>query len=386
MAQRVYIHIGAPKTGTTFLQTAMWRNRSQLEAQGFLYPGKKRLDHYRASQVVRGVPASKLGDDADAWDRIVAELAVWPGIGIVSHEFFSMATAEQARSAVAALTPAEVHVVMTARDYVRQFPAMYQEALKMNVDDSFDEFMKQAIALELPGAWGWNTQDLPAVLERWAGAVPVDRIHVITVPPPGAPRPLLWQRWCQVLGLDDTDFDMDLGVGNESMGAPQAALVRRMKPYLSNELKDDGASRHRWFRQYFGHEVLVPQRGDRFGPRPDDASVLRELSMTAAEAIRQAGYDVTGDLAEMVPAESPSERAHPDDVTEEEMLDVACRAMEQMIRDVRLLNLEVRELAALARTPSAAAPAAPAAPAFRRPRPGAAAKRLARRVKNRWGR
>ena len=72
MAQRVYIHIGAPKTGTTFLQTAMWRNRSQLEAQGFLYPGKKRIDHYRASQVVRDVPASRLGDDADAWDRIVS--------------------------------------------------------------------------------------------------------------------------------------------------------------------------------------------------------------------------------------------------------------------------------------------------------------------------
>jgi len=380
MAERVYIHIGAPKTGTTFLQTAMWRNRSQLEAQGFLYPGRKRLDHYRASQIVRDVPSSKLGDDADAWDRIVAELSAWPGTGLVSHEFFSMATTEQARAAVAALAPAEVHVVLTARDYVRQFPAMYQEALKMNVDDSFDEFMKRAIAFDLPGAWGWSTQDLPAVLEQWAGAVPAHRIHVITVPPPGAPRPLLWQRWCEVLGLDDTGFDMDLGVGNESMGAAQAALVRRMKPFLTNELKDDGASRHRWFRQYFGHEVLVPQRGERFGLRPDDAAVLRELSTDAAEAIRRAGYDVTGDLAELVPAESQPERPHPDDVTDAEMLDVACRAMEQMVRDVRLLNLEVRELTHRARAASANRPAAA------RSGPRATARRLVRQARKRWGR
>jgi hypothetical protein len=384
MAQRVYIHIGAPKTGTTFLQTAMWRNRSQLEAQGFLYPGKKRVDHYRASQVVRDVPASRLGDDADAWDRILAELSAWPGTGLISHEFFSMATTEQAQAAVAALAPAEVHVVLTARDYVRQFPAMYQEALKMNEDDSFDEFMKRAIAFELPGAWGWSTQDLPAVLETWAGAVPADRIHVITLPPPGAPRPLLWQRWCKVLGLDDTGFDMDLGVSNESMGAAQAALVRRMKPYLSNELKDDGASRHRWFRQYFAHEVLVPQRGERFGLRPDDAAVLRDVSTTAAEAIRRAGYDVTGDLAELVPPEAQPVHPHPDDVTEAELLDVACRAMEQMIRDVRLLNLEVRELASLARAQAQAAAATePPAP---RPGPRAAAGRLVRRAMNRWRR
>ena len=74
------------------------------------------------------------GDGADAWDRILAELAAWAGTGLVSHEFFSMATAEQARAAVAALAPAEVHVVVTVRDYVRQFPAVWQEALKMNSD------------------------------------------------------------------------------------------------------------------------------------------------------------------------------------------------------------------------------------------------------------
>lgn len=337
MARRVYLHVGVPKTGTTFLQTAMWHNRRPLRKQGFLYPGRSRMDHYHASQVVRGASRAALGDHADAWDRIVGELAAWKGDGLVSHEFFSMATPAQARAAVEALAPAEVTVVLTARDYVRQFPAVWQEALKMNSDASLDEFMKQAFARELNGAWGWRSQDVPAVLERWAQAVPVERLHVVTVPPPGAPRDLLWRRWCEVLGIDDSTFNMDLTFGNESLGAVQAALMHRLKPHLSGPLQQ-GPVRHRWVRQYFGHEVLVPQRGERFGLRADDAAELRRLSVAMTEAIEQAGYPVTGDLADLVPAETQPTLPHPDDVTDAEMLDAAVRAIEQMIRDVRELT------------------------------------------------
>lgn len=339
MARRVYFHVGVPKSGTTFLQTAMWHNRDRLREQGFLYPGARRMEHYRASQVVRGAPSVRRGPHADVWDRLVRELDAWPGDGLVSHEFFSLATASQAQDAVAALAPAEVHVVLTARDYVRQFPAVWQEALKMNWVGTLDEFMQQVFAHERSGAWSWESQDVPSVLERWATAVPHDRVHVITLPPPGGRRDLLWQRWCTVLGIDDSTFDLDLTFGNESLGAAQAALLRQVKPHLSGRLVE-GSERHRWVRQYFGHEVLVPQRGDRFGLRASDAVRLRRESIAMIEAVERAGYSVTGDLADLVPAEEQPVLPHPDDVTDSEMLDVAARAIEQMIRDVSELTLE----------------------------------------------
>lgn len=372
MARRVYFHVGLPKTGTTFLQTAMWHNRSQLRAQGFLYPGSKRMDHYHATQVVRGSRATLRGENANVWDRIVQELSDWDGDGLISHEFFSMATAAQARAAVEALGDAEVHVVVTARDYVRQFPAVWQEALKMSSDLSLDEFMKKAFAFDLPGAWSWNTQDIPAVLDRWAEAVEPDRVHVITVPPPGAPRPVLWNRWCEVLGIDDSTFDMALTFGNESLGAPQAALLHRIKPHLTESLRSSPV-RHRWVRQYFGHEVLVPQKGERFGLRPDDAAELRKLSVAAADAIERAGYPVTGDLADLIPDEAQPVRPHPDDVTESEMLDVASRAIDQMIRDVRDLTAQRNHWRELARK-------------RRGRRPAGLAMRIARRAKRVWAR
>ena len=328
MASRVFLHIGLPKTGTTFLQTTMWANRALLEERGLRYPGTARLDHYTALQDVR---RQRRGG---AWDQLLADLAAWPGTGLISHEFFSILRPFNIERIVAELAPAEVHVVVTARSYARQFPAVWQESLKMHTDTSFDAFMDAALDGTLTGAWGWATQDLPAVLDRWRSAVPAERIHVVTVPPPDQPGDLLWRRWCEVLGIDDTGFERDLAFPNESLGAQQAALLRRLKPRLSGDLLE-GSVRHRWVRRYFGHEVLVPQHGDRFTPRAEHAERLLALSTTAVRKVERGGYPVTGDLADLLHPGPAAGGVHPDDVTPDEMLDVATTAIERMIHDLR---------------------------------------------------
>ena len=105
MADRVFLHVGVPKSGTTYLQTTMWHNRPELRAQGVLYPGRRRMDHFHACQDLRGKRGPRPGGP---WDRLRDEVKGWDGTGLVTHEFFSMATAEQAQRAVADLAPAEV--------------------------------------------------------------------------------------------------------------------------------------------------------------------------------------------------------------------------------------------------------------------------------------
>lgn len=344
MARTVHLHIGLPKTGTTFLQTTMWENRRALRRQGFLYPGTSRMDHYHASQEVRGASPARMGRNAGIWDRLVGKLAAWDGDGMVSHEFFSMATAEQAKAAVAALAPAEVRLVVTVRSYVLQFPAVWQEALKMNSDLGFDEFMDKALAGKLRGGWSWQSQDIPRVLGNWTQAVPADRITVVTVPPPGAPRGLLWERWKEAIAIDDAKFDLDVSYANESLGAAQAALLERVKPHLTGPL-EVGTVRHRWVRKYFGHEVLVPQRGERFGPRPHHVAELATRSRAARDWIKEQGFPVIGDLDDLLSTASP-DGTHPSDVPDQEIVDVAARAIEQMIRDVRDLTMERDKLRA----------------------------------------
>ena len=335
MASRVFLHVGLPKTGTTFLQTTMWANRPQLRRLGLLYPGTQRLDHFEAFQQVRGAAQGH----GKAWDRLAGELRTWNGTGLVSHEFFCMATPDQARQVVADLQPAQVDVVVTARAYFLQFPAIWQEALKMSYNGGFDQFMEDAFAGQRRGAWGWSSQDLPAILRTWSDVVPKERIHVVTVPPPGSRRGLLWERWCQTLGIDDDGFDLDVSYPNESLGAPQAALLRRIKPKLSGPLLD-GPTRHRWVRRYFGHEVLVPQVGPRFSTSPKYAEELHRRSREAIGAIRHGGYDVVGNLTDLDVEPPPVEGPHPDHVSSEEILEVAARAIEQMIRDMREMTLQ----------------------------------------------
>jgi hypothetical protein len=334
MAEQVIFHVGLPKAGTTFVQTIMWHNRARLrEEQSLLYPGNDRMDHFHASHALRHPDSGSAG----AWDRMVGWAREWDGTVMISHEFFSMVSPEQARQAVADLAPAEVTVVVTARDYVRQFPAMWQEFLKIRTDDKLDDYMDKALAREISGAWTWDSQDLPVVLDRWAGAVGDDHVHLVTLPPVGAPRNLLWDRWVEVVGIDDSRLETDVSFGNESLGAPQAALLRAVSPYLTDQLKNPSV-RHRWVRQYFGHEVLVPQKGPRFGLRPHHAARLRELSIAAVEEIGGREYHVAGDLAELIPPEEIPVTAHPDDVTESEMLEVAGKAIVQMVDDVRRLT------------------------------------------------
>ncbi len=340
MATQVYFHVGAPKTGTTFLQGVLRHNRVALRKQGVLYPGATARDHLHASQVVRDVTKQpQRSDRVEAWDRLVAELAEWSGIGIISHEFFGMATEEQARAAIERLAPAEVHIVLTARDYVRQFAADWQESLKMGLDLTLEQFLRRAHRNRLPRPWGWNAHDIVGTLERWGSSLPPDRVHVVTVPQAGAPRDLLLRRFCSVVQVDPDALDLDATFSNESLGVVQAELLRQLKPHLSAPL-DDAPERHRWLRGYFAHDVLLAQSGDRFTLLPEQAEVLSERSHAAIEAIRSAGYDVVGDLEELMPAPANPALRHPSDVSESEVLESALVAIERMLSDVRTLTIQ----------------------------------------------
>ncbi|MET0525121.1 MAG: hypothetical protein ABWZ91_09980, partial [Nocardioides sp.] len=118
MVDRVFVHIGLPKTATSYLQTIIWSNRERLRAQGVIVPGSERRDHLWASRTVRELRSLERGParHRTAWSRIRAELVRAEGTGLISHEFFAAASAAQARAMVDALGPTEVHLVVTARE------------------------------------------------------------------------------------------------------------------------------------------------------------------------------------------------------------------------------------------------------------------------------
>ena len=104
---------------------------------------------------------------------------------------------------MASLAPAEIHVVLTARDIARQVPAEWQERLKHQGRMRYGKFVRR---VQKPrsamGRSFWQVQGVTQVLERWSRQLPPDRVHVVTVPQPGAPHGELWRRFCRAVDVD----------------------------------------------------------------------------------------------------------------------------------------------------------------------------------------
>ena len=91
---RVFLHVGSPKTGTTFLQQVLWSQKRRAREQGLLLPLDSFFDHFLASLDVRGL-AGRPEHPPHAqgiWRRVVEESRAWAGgTVLVSHELFASA-------------------------------------------------------------------------------------------------------------------------------------------------------------------------------------------------------------------------------------------------------------------------------------------------------
>ncbi len=320
MARRIFLHVGSPKTGTTFLQEVLWSQRDLAKSQGLLLPLEAFFDHYLATLEVRDIEPQPADVEraTDVWSRIVKASHAWDGDVLVSHELFAPATAEQADRAIAAFGPdAEIHLVLTVRDLVRQIPAEWQEHVKHRSEAHFDEFVAD-LRREDPKTWFWQVQDFPDVLHRWGSKLPPEHVHVVTVPPAGQPTSLLWERFARLLGLDPDAFTTTGLRANTSLGYEQAELLRRVNVELGDRLPLPGPYAPD-VKSMFAERVLSQQPGTRLALSGDGLDYAVRRSQKLADELGGLGVDVIGDLAELVPtpeqvAEQPELSEPGDDV------------------------------------------------------------------------
>jgi hypothetical protein len=335
--RRVFLHVGSPKTGTTFLQDVLWAHRQQAREQGLLLPGERFADHYLASLDVRGVagrpehPPRAQG----MWDRLVKESLAWSGTALVSHELFASATREQAEHAVASFgKDTEVHVVLTARDLVRQMSAEWQEHVKHRSTKTFEEFIDEVRGDRRRTSWFWRVQDYADVVDRWGATVESSRVHVVTVPPATAPSETLWLRFATLLGLDPSTFDTTVSRSNTSLGVEQAELLRRVNSRLGDRLPLPGPY-PTVVKNILAHRVLASRKGTRLTLSPADTKYAVDQSRAIADRLVAMGVDVVGNLDELVPdlaaaTAGASETAY-DAPPAELLLDESLEAMAELL-------------------------------------------------------
>ena len=325
----VYLHVGGHKTGTTFLQNVLWHNRADLKRDGLLYPGGRRADHVWANLDLRGATfkGHRAPQVRGAWQRLVDELRQWDGPGIIDQEMFSLANERQIARALHDLSFAQVHIVFTARDMARQLPAAWQEWIKNRDTIAFADYL-EAVRRESPQAQRLRSlHDVPAILAKWSAQLPGARVHLITVPPPGADTNILWERFASVLHLDPNRYRTDIPEANTSLGAAEAAVIRRLNA-LTTDLPQGQYDKKIKF-------YLAPELSSRRGTKielPEDAfhwAVAQGEAMVAA--LSATSYHVVGDLAELIPSVRPT-GADPDQVPATEQADAAIAGMAVLAR------------------------------------------------------
>ncbi|WP_243057999.1 hypothetical protein [Nocardioides sp. SR21] len=336
MVERTFVHIGLPKTATSYLQTIIWSNREQLRERGIVVPGAERRDHLWASRTVREQRSHQRAPEHQqtAWSRICAELAGASGTGLISHEFFAAASAEQAVAAVDALGSTEVHLVVTAREPLGLFTASWQESLKNGSTTAMPDYARE-VSEKPTDIWNWRTLDLRLVLERWTAAVPPERVHVLVLDP-DAPREDVWHRFAGIVGFPTEGIDLSGSFPNTSMGVAEAETLRRVNARLTGF--DKAFDKGVYLRTFLADERLVPRRGERFWPEPDQVEDCRRRAVEAVDHLGGAPYDVVGNLDQLLVPDVLEERRSTLSVTDEEVADVAVDLVATMLGDVRELR------------------------------------------------
>ena len=345
---RVFIHVGAPKTGTTYLQKVLWRNADELREDGLLCPGPGEAGHHQAALELRGASfGKKRTDGATTWHDLVDAASGWRGDVLVSSELLAWATPEQVALAVEAWKGREVHVVMTLRDLARQVPAVWQEEVKNRRTLGYAEFLLAAVeagATE-PGPGGiWGGQDPRQVLGRWAQGVPPERVHVVTVPRSGGSSSALWERFCAVLGRDPELYDTRLPGANAGLGLAEAELLRQVNLALPEDFTWPSYARS--VKHGIAEASLAAASAGRKIALPDEhRAALAARAEEISAYLTSSDFDVVGDLEDLhvdVPEEVAGPgRTEPDDDY------VAAAAVQAMVELLTQLQTSRDRVAAL---------------------------------------
>lgn len=304
----VYLHIGPPKTGTTYLQDVLWRNRPLSRSRDLDLPGSRAVDHFHAALDLRDISfgAHENPEVPGAWNRLAARaLATDLGKVLISHEVLAGASVAEIGRAVSSLAPARVHVVYGARDLARQLPAVWQESLKNRRTRSYDAFLTSALQPRQPEAEPrgfWRAQDPVLTLRRWASAVPPERISVVTLPQEGAPGNTLWTRFCSAVRLDPSGYDLQVARPNTSLPPEDAEVLRRLNEVLPAELGWP-AYEHAVKRRFNARANSRPG-GSRLVVPLEYRPAVAEHAREARDSLAAAGYSICGDLDDLLPAPS----------------------------------------------------------------------------------
>jgi hypothetical protein len=239
VADRVIIHAGFHKSGTTALQHAFDLNKNSLKEHGVYYPLNAGRAHHRAAwgltERVWGwrTNGGKLVP-IKAWKALVQQIKKSPGTVLISSEFFTEAKDHHIAQARKDLGNLPVTLVFTVRPFAKILASSYQQFLKYGIKMRFEPWLEKVFAEKSESKVTptfWNRTQVDEVVGRWAKHFGSENVIVILA---DESKPeFIFEEFAEILKVPSSILPIPEIGGNRSMTLEETELL-----YLINKIYD----------------------------------------------------------------------------------------------------------------------------------------------------
>lgn len=325
------VHIGPPKTGTTAVQSALFRRRDELASYGVAYPGQRRHERSAVSAVAFEETLAGYPDDIlEEWQRFTREVRGSAAERVfVSSETFSRAPDSRLPRIVEDLGGPGLQVVITMRPLGQILPSRWQQQMQDFQVDSYSDWLRRLFdagaEADPSTAPVWRRYRVDRLIERWGALVGEENVTVVVLDPED--RSMLLGTFERLLGLPAGFLVPAPDKDNLSLPWPEAEMLRAFNRRFRTE-GHDRALYVRSVRRYAKRQIKVAgQPVMPACPIETPAWAVERANEVVAEmtaGIRDSGARVIGDLANLVtPVPDTEPRADPTTVAVDSAAEIA---------------------------------------------------------------
>lgn len=319
---RVVLHVGTMKSGTTSIQASLFAHRGDLAQLGVVPLGERWAHQVAGVQGLIRDPAAP----GPRWEQLAAQARDASGTCVLSVELMGPFAPRKVRAAVESFGDVPVDVVVTVRDLGRTVPSLWQETVQNGRGWSWADYRRGAQEanpygdaagqVSEAGRTFWRQQDAARIVQRWADVVGPDRVHVVTLPPPGGAGSALLDRFGGVVGLPEGGLAA-VRPRNTAIGAASARLLQLLNAELDERGVGDRAAKT-WRKHLLAKQVLAERR-----PLEDPIGFtvpawVSDAAAAMVQRLRGSGAQLHGDWADLLPVDVPG--ADPDAVADDELV------------------------------------------------------------------
>ncbi len=240
------MHVGLMKSGTTYLQEILSRNREFLRASAWDYPGA-RLNQQHACYSLCGsdIPwvkkpfPEKLGHDlVKKLKRADTSILISAEALSVLHEDGIQRFLEQTR--------VPTKVVFTLRSLDRTLPSAWQQYLKGGGRTTFRAFIQRLQEQRADMSGFWRTYGFGHAIERWSRIAPV---AVVIMPKAGGSREVLWELFRTAANLPQVpELEVAEEDSNVSLSLQAAQILREINKALPKKSERSDQLRNQYLK------------------------------------------------------------------------------------------------------------------------------------------